>query len=67
MARRKIRRDEVILDYMKAVGTLGRRHGGCQNWIKTDGNAVDLYLLQRLVDEVHVKMGHGARMAVEVP
>jgi hypothetical protein len=50
LARRKIRRDEIILDDMKAVGTLGRRHGRSQNGIKTDGDAVDLYLLQWLMD-----------------
>ena len=66
LAGRKIRRDEVILDYMKAVGTLGCRHGRSQNGIKTDGNAVDLYLLQWLMDKVHVQMRHGACTAVEV-
>jgi len=67
LARREIRRDEIILDDMEAVGTLGRRHGRSQDGIKTDGDAVDLDLLQWLMDKVHVEMGHGACTAVEVP
>ena len=67
LERREVRRYEIIFDDVETMGSLGRRHGRSQDGIKTDGDAVNLDLLQWLMDEVHVEMGHGACTAVEVP